>query len=144
MSTRRLNYVLAILLTILAATWCSSQSLSAGDSWPEWRGDGQGHGNATGLPVRWTADQATWQTRIPGLGWSTPVVRDVDGHDPDAVAAAVTDARGDAARPSLICAKTVIGYGSPGKQGKASSHGAPLGDDEIALVRESFLLIYDN
>lgn len=47
---------------------------SAGDSWLEWRGDGQGHGTAKDLPVRWTEDEVGWKTDIPGLGWSTPVI----------------------------------------------------------------------
>jgi transketolase len=65
------------------------------------------------------------------------VVPEVDGHDPDAVKRAIAAARGNAGEPSLICCKTMIGWGSPGKQGKASSHGAALGEDEVALVRET-------
>ena len=72
--------------------------------------------------------------RYEAYGWQ--VIRDVDGHDADAVAAAIKSAVADAERPSLICCKTVIGFGSPNKQGTAATHGAPLGDDEIAAARK--------
>jgi transketolase len=72
--------------------------------------------------------------RFEAYGWQ--VIADVDGHDADAITSAIAAARADSTRPSLICCKTVIGFGSPNKQGKESSHGAPLGDDEIALARE--------
>jgi transketolase len=71
--------------------------------------------------------------RFEAYGWH--VVRDVDGHDPDAVAAAFDEAVGETSRPSLICCKTTIGKGSPNKEGTESCHGAPLGTDEIALTR---------
>ena len=74
-------------------------------------------------------------TRFEAYGWH--VVRDVDGHDPDAVAAAFDEAVGETSRPSLICCKTTIGKGSPNKEGTESCHGAPLGADEIALTREA-------
>ena len=61
----------------------------------------------------------------------------MDGHDPDAVAAAFDEAVGETSRPSLICCKTTIGKGSPNKEGTESCHGAPLGADEIALTREA-------
>jgi transketolase len=73
--------------------------------------------------------------RFRAYGWQ--VIEDVDGHDPDAVAAAIDDARKETGKPSLICCKTIIGWGSPNKQGKESCHGAPLGEDEVALVRET-------
>jgi len=73
--------------------------------------------------------------RFEAYGWH--VIRDVDGHDPAAVAAAIAAAREEKDRPSLVCCKTIIGYGSPNKQGKESCHGAPLGEEEIALVRET-------
>ena len=73
--------------------------------------------------------------RFEAYGWH--VVRDVDGHDPDAVAAAFDEAVGETSRPSLICCKTTIGKGSPNKEGTESCHGAPLGSDEIALTREA-------
>lgn len=72
--------------------------------------------------------------RFEAYGWH--VVRAVDGHDPVALKAAFDEARASD-KPSLICAKTIIGKGSPNKQGKEDCHGAPLGDDEIALVRET-------
>lgn len=72
--------------------------------------------------------------RFEAYGWH--VVRDVDGHDPDAIAKAIEEAQSVSDKPSLLCCKTVIGFGSPNKEGKESSHGAPLGDDEIALTRE--------
>lgn len=71
--------------------------------------------------------------RFKSYGWH--VVADIDGHDPDAVAAAIEKAKSETSRPSLICCKTIIGYGSPNKAGKESSHGAALGEEEVALVR---------
>lgn len=71
--------------------------------------------------------------RFEAYGWQ--VIPDVDGHDSDAIAGAIERALSDDDRPTLICCKTVIGFGSPNKQGTASTHGAPLGDDEIAASR---------
>ncbi len=71
--------------------------------------------------------------RFGAYGWH--VVADVDGHDPAAIERALLEAQQDD-RPSLICCKTEIGFGSPNKQGTAASHGAPLGEDEVALTRE--------
>ena len=65
------------------------------------------------------------------------VIREVDGHDPEQVKAALQEAQSITDKPSLICCNTIIGWGSPNKQGKESSHGAPLGEDEVALVRET-------
>ncbi len=79
--------------------------------------------------------------RFEAYGWH--VVRDVDGHDPDAVAAAFDQAVGETSRPSLICCKTTIGKGSPNKEGTESCHGAPLGADEIALTREALAWGHD-
>ncbi len=70
--------------------------------------------------------------RFRACGWE---VAEIDGHDGDAVAAAIEAAR-LSAKPSLIACRTVIGKGAPGKEGTAASHGAPLGADEIALARE--------
>lgn len=72
--------------------------------------------------------------RFESYGWQ--VIAGVDGHDPEALVAAVESAQADKKRPTLICCKTIIGFGSPNKEGKEDCHGAPLGDDEIALVRE--------
>jgi transketolase len=65
------------------------------------------------------------------------VVRDVDGHDPDAISKAIEAARAVTDKPSLICCKTVIGFGAPNLAGTHDCHGAPLGDDEIAATREN-------
>ena len=70
--------------------------------------------------------------RFEAYGWH---VIDCDGHDADAIYIAIEAAKAVTAKPSLICCKTVIGYGSPNKAGGHSCHGAPLGDDEIALTR---------
>jgi transketolase len=71
--------------------------------------------------------------RFEAYGWQ--VVADVDGHDAAAVAAAIDAALDDDSRPTLIGCKTIIGFGSPNKQGTAATHGAPLGDEEIAAAR---------
>ena len=73
--------------------------------------------------------------RFRAYGWH--VIADVDGHDPAAISAALQAARDHGDQPSLICAKTIIGFGAPNKQGTAATHGAPLGADEIAAARES-------
>ena len=72
--------------------------------------------------------------RFASYGWH--VIADVDGHDADAIAASIEQARAETTRPSLICCKTIIGFGSPNKAGKASSHGAALGADEVELARK--------
>lgn len=71
--------------------------------------------------------------RFEAYGWQ--VIRNVDGHDADEIKTAIETAR-KSDQPTLICCKTVIGFGSPNKQGKEECHGAPLGADEIALTRE--------
>ena len=71
--------------------------------------------------------------RFEACGWNT--IR-VDGHDTKAIAAALAKAKGDASKPWLIACKTIIGYGAPTKQGKSSTHGEPLGADEIKGARE--------
>ncbi|MFF7706381.1 transketolase [Pseudomonas sp. NPDC007930] len=71
--------------------------------------------------------------RFEAYGWQ--VIRNVDGHDADEIKTAIETAR-KSEQPTLICCKTVIGFGSPNKQGKEECHGAPLGADEIALTRE--------
>ncbi len=71
--------------------------------------------------------------RFEAYGWH--VVPNVNGHDPEALHAAIEAAKAVTDKPSLICCKTVIGAGSPNKQGTHDVHGAPLGDIEIALVR---------
>ncbi|MGI9322721.1 MAG: transketolase, partial [Pseudomonadales bacterium] len=72
--------------------------------------------------------------RFKAYGWH--VVADVDGHDRKAIAKAIQAAQDDP-RPSIICCKTEIGFGSPNKGGTAAAHGSPLGEDEIALARQA-------
>ncbi|MDX8394382.1 MAG: transketolase [Mariprofundales bacterium] len=72
--------------------------------------------------------------RFEAYGWQ--VLRDVDGHDAAAIKTAIDAAHAETAKPTMICCKTIIGYGSPNKAGSHDCHGAPLGDAEIALVRE--------
>jgi transketolase len=71
--------------------------------------------------------------RFEAYGWQ--VIRNVDGHDAEEIQTAIETARAETGRPTLICCKTVIGFGSPGKQGKEECHGAPLGNDEIVATR---------
>ena len=73
--------------------------------------------------------------RFEAYGWH--VIPVVDGHDADAIKAAIEEARSVTDKPSIICCQTIIGWGSPNKQGTEGCHGAALGDDEIALVRET-------
>ena len=72
--------------------------------------------------------------RFESYGWQ--VIDNVDGHDAAAIAAAIDQATGETDKPTIICCKTVIGFGAPNKQGTASTHGAPLGDEEIAAARK--------
>ena len=72
--------------------------------------------------------------RFDAYGWH--VIDDIDGHDPEAITNAITLAQSETSKPSILACKTVIGFGSPNKGGTADTHGAPLGDEEIALVRE--------
>jgi transketolase len=85
--------------------------------------DGEVHG--------WFTDDTP--RRFESYGWL--VIRNGDGHDADEIKIAIETAR-KSDKPTLICCKTIIGFGSPNKQGKEESHGAALGDDEIALTRE--------
>jgi transketolase len=73
--------------------------------------------------------------RFEAYGWH--VVRDVDGHNPEAIARAVREAKSVNDKPSMICCKTVIGYGAPNLCGSHDCHGAPLGNDEIKAAREN-------
>lgn len=86
--------------------------------------DGEVHG--------WFTDDTP--RRFEAYGWQ--VIRNVDGHDADEIQIAIDTAR-KSDRPTLICCKTIIGFGSPNKQGKEDSHGSALGDAEIALTREA-------
>jgi transketolase len=71
--------------------------------------------------------------RFRASGWHTAKV---DGHDPEAVALAIQNAKAVTDRPSLIACRTIIGYGAPAKQGTAATHGSPLGEEEIKGARE--------
>lgn len=73
--------------------------------------------------------------RFRAYGWH--VVADVDGHDSEAIRAAIEAARAETGKPSLICCKTVIGWGAPTRQGTAKAHGEALGEDEVARTREA-------
>ena len=72
--------------------------------------------------------------RFRSYGWH--VVENVDGHNADEVRKAIKSAKSETELPSIICCKTIIGWGSPNKQSTAGAHGAPLGEDEIHLARE--------
>ncbi|MBB1518275.1 transketolase [Aquipseudomonas guryensis] len=85
--------------------------------------DGEVHG--------WFTDDTP--ARFEAYGWQ--VIRNVDGHDAEEIKIAIETARKSTDRPTLICCKTVIGFGSPNKGGKEECHGAPLGNDEIAATR---------
>ncbi|KFN51749.1 transketolase [Arenimonas malthae CC-JY-1] len=85
-------------------------------------------------------DTSGWFTddtpaRFEAYGWQ--VIRKVDGHDPQEIIQAIKTAQAETGKPTLICCRTTIGFGSPGKAGKESSHGAPLGKDEVAATREA-------
>jgi transketolase len=86
--------------------------------------DGEVHG--------WFTDDTP--KRFEAYGWQ--VIRDVDGHDADAIARAIDAAKADDTRPTLVCCKTIIGYGAPNKQGTEATHGAALGDAEVAAARQ--------
>ena len=72
--------------------------------------------------------------RFKSYNWH--VISDVDGHDPEAINAAIVEAKGMNDRPTLICTRTTIGFGSPNLAGSHNCHGAPLGDEEIVKTRE--------
>lgn len=79
--------------------------------------------------------------RFESYGWN--YLRVDDGNDIDAVSSAIEEAKGQTDGPTLIEVKTVIGYGSPNKSGKSDVHGAPLGEDEIALTKEYYKWTFD-
>ena len=87
--------------------------------------DGQVHG--------WFTDDTP--KRFEAYGWQ--VIRNVDGHDPEEIVQAIRTAKAESERPTLICCKTTIGFGSPNKAGKESLNGAPLGKDELAATRQA-------
>jgi transketolase len=79
--------------------------------------------------------------RFEAYGWQ--VIRAVDGHDPEAIARAIRRAKREKGKPTLICCKTIIGYGAPNKQGKEECHGAALGADEVALARRTLGWVHE-
>ncbi|PLR29172.1 transketolase, partial [Chimaeribacter coloradensis] len=81
----------------------------------------------------WFTDDTA--ARFEAYGWH--VVRGVDGHDADAIKAAIEEAHKVTDKPSLLMCKTVIAFGSPNKAGTHDAHGAPLGDDEVAATRKA-------
>ena len=87
--------------------------------------DGEVHG--------WFTDDTP--KRFEAYGWQ--VIRNVDGHDAASIKAAIEAALQSTDKPTLICCRTTIGFGSPGKAGSESSHGAPLGRDEIVATRDA-------
>ena len=86
-----------------------------------------------GKVIGWFTDDTP--KRFEAYGWH--VVRNVDGHDADAVAAAIKKARGRKDQPTLICCKTIIGWGAPNRQGTKAAHGEALGPDEVAAARKN-------
>ncbi|WP_028867072.1 transketolase [Psychromonas arctica] len=72
--------------------------------------------------------------RFEAYGWQ---VISVDGHNPEEIKAAIISAKAETTKPTMICCKTIIGFGSPAKQGTHDCHGAPLGHDEIAATRKA-------
>ena len=91
-------------------------------------GEVRGHGDTPG----WFLDDTP--KRFEAYGWH--VIPKVDGHNPEAVKKALEEARSVTDRPTLICCQTIIGWGSPNKEGKEECHGAALGEAEIAATRE--------
>src|SRR5688572_18127185 len=79
--------------------------------------------------------------RFEAYGWN--VIADVDGHDSDAVDAAIAKAKKSADRPTIICCKTNIGHGSPNRAGTAKAHGEALGHDEIKLTRGALSWLHE-
>src|SRR5262245_24446651 len=86
--------------------------------------DGEVHG--------WFTDDTP--KRFESYGWH--VVPNVDGHDPAAIERAIASAKSETSKPSLICCKTIIGFGAPNKQGTEATHGSALGVDEVAAARK--------
>ncbi|MAM71521.1 MAG: transketolase [Gammaproteobacteria bacterium] len=80
----------------------------------------------------WFSDDT--EKRFQAYNWQTIKI---DGHNPDEVSKAIESAQANTQQPTLIICKTIIGFGAPNKQGTASTHGAPLGDDEIAATRKA-------
>ena len=107
----------------LAGTWGLSKLVCFWDD---------NHISIDGNTDGWFTDNTP--ERFEAYGWN--VVRGVDGHDPDSIKAAIDSALSQFDKPTLICCRTTIGFGSPNKAGKESSHGAPLGKDELEATRK--------
>lgn len=82
---------------------------------------------------KWFSDDTP--ARFRAYGWH--VIEDIDGHNSEAIDRAVQEAKAETDRPSLLCCKTIIGFGSPNKAGSHDCHGSALGTDEVALVRKT-------
>jgi transketolase, bacterial and yeast len=108
----------------LAGTWGLGKLVAFWDN---------NHISIDGNTAGWFSDNTP--ARFEAYGWH--VLRDVDGHDADAIKAAIEAAIGESDKPTLICCRTTIGFGAPSKAGKESSHGAPLGKDELEGARKA-------
>jgi len=106
----------------LAGTWGLNKLVAFWDD---------NHISIDGNVEGWFTDDTP--ARFEAYGWN--VIRAVDGHDAGAIKAAIESALQSQDKPTLVCCRTTIGFGSPGKAGKESSHGAPLGKDEVAATR---------
>jgi transketolase len=106
----------------LAGTWGLNKLVAFWDD---------NHISIDGNVAGWFTDDTP--ARFEAYGWN--VIRGVDGHDADAIKAAIEAAMQSQDKPTLLCCRTTIGFGSPAKAGKESSHGAPLGKDEVAATR---------
>lgn len=107
----------------LAGTWGLSKLVCFWDD---------NHISIDGITDGWFTDNTP--ERFEAYGWN--VVRGVDGHDPESIKSAIDSALSQFDKPTLICCRTTIGFGSPNKAGKESSHGAPLGKDELEATRK--------
>lgn len=107
----------------LAGTWGLSKLVCFWDD---------NHISIDGNTDGWFTDNTP--ERFEAYGWN--VVRGVDGHDPESIKSAIDSALAQFDKPTLICCRTTIGFGSPNKSGKESSHGAPLGKDELDATRK--------
>lgn len=87
----------------------------------------------------WFAEDVAMRFRA--YGWN--VIEDIDGHNEDAIYTAIAQARKNTSAPTLICFRTIIGYGSPNKAGSAKAHGSPLGAEEVVRVREAYNWQYE-
>ena len=92
-----------------------------------------------GVVTPWFNDNTA--QRFAAYGWQ--VIENVDGHDAGQVHKAIEQARANLSQPTLICCKTIIGYGAPNKQNTAATHGSPLGSAEITAARESLNWNYE-